>query len=64
MCMERMQQPNSIPALLDERQSTLIKAMRFPLICLVVAAHAVGFPWSTLEWSLDGWNVFRFVKKA
>ena len=56
-----MQPLNHTPASLEERQSTLIKAMRFPLICLVVAAHAVGFPWSTLELSLDGWNVFRFV---
>ena len=43
---------------LDERQSLLIRAMRFPLIVLVVFAHSVGtFPTATVEWSLDGWNV-------
>ena len=47
---------------LDSRQSVLIKAMRFPLICLVVIAHSAGvFPTPTVEWSLDGLNVFHFV---
>lgn len=47
---------------LDSRQSTLIKAMRFPLICLVVFAHSAGaFQPPTVEWSLDGANVFHFV---
>ncbi len=49
---------------LDDRQSVLIKAMRFPLIVLVVFAHSVGtFPTSTVEWSLDGWNVYHFVSE-
>lgn len=52
------------PASLDDRQSVLIKAMRFPLIVLVVFAHAAGtFPTSTVEWSLDGWNVYHFVSE-
>ncbi len=47
---------------LDERQSVLIKAMRFPLIVLVVFAHSAGtFPSPTVAWSLDGWNVYHFV---
>lgn len=47
---------------MDERQSTLIKAMRFPLIVLVVFAHSVGaFESPTVEWSLDGWNVYHFI---
>lgn len=49
---------------LDARQFTLIKAMRFPLICLVVFAHSAGaFPTPTVEWSLDGWNVFHYVSE-
>lgn len=49
---------------LDSRQSTLIKAMRFPLICLVVFAHSVGtFPTPTVEWSLDGWNIYHYVSE-
>ena len=48
----------------DTRQSTLIKAMRFPLIVLVVFAHSVGtYPSPTVEWSLDGWNIFHFVSE-
>lgn len=47
---------------LDSRQSALIKAMRFPLICLVVFAHSAGtFPTQTVEWSVEGWNVYHFV---
>lgn len=47
---------------MDERQSTLIKAMRFPLIVLVVFAHSVGaFESPTVEWTLDGWNVYHFI---
>ena len=49
---------------LDERQSILIKAMRFPLIVLVVFAHSVGsFSTPTVEWSLDGWNVYHFISE-
>lgn len=49
---------------LEERQSVLIKAMRFPLIVLVVFAHSVGtYPSPTVEWSLDGWNIFHFVSE-
>ena len=47
---------------MDERQSTLIKAMRFPLIAMVVFAHSPGsFESPTVDWSLDGWNVYHFV---
>ena len=45
----------------DKHQSTLIKAMRFPLIVLVVFAHSAGyFNSPTISWSLDGWNVLHF----
>jgi len=48
--------------LAEAHQSELIKAMRFPLICLVVIAHSAGaFPTPTVEWSLDGLNVFHYV---
>ena len=49
---------------LEERQSVLIKAMRFPLICMVVFVHSPGtFPTQTVEWSLDGWNIYHFVSE-
>lgn len=49
---------------MDDRQSVLIKAMRFPLICLVVFAHSPGmYPSPTVEWSLDGWNVYHFISE-
>lgn len=49
---------------LEQRQSTLINAMRFPLIVLVVYAHSVGYyPNLTISRSLDGWNIFHFVSE-
>ncbi len=49
---------------LDSRQSTLITAMRFPLIVLVVVAHSVGYYENLhVRVSLDGWNVFHFVSE-
>ena len=57
-----MTQANIIHPSLDDRQSALIRAMRFPLICLVVFAHSAGsFAPPTLRWSLEGENVFHFV---
>lgn len=48
---------------MDERQSTLIKAMRFPLIVLVVWSHALGFERVTMSRELSGWNVYHFVSE-
>lgn len=47
---------------LSSRQSSLIKAMRFPLIVMVLFVHSPGaFPIPTVEWSADGQNVYHFV---
>lgn len=47
---------------IDERQSTLIKAIRFPLIVMVLFIHSPGvFSSPTVEWSADGWNIYHFV---
>ena len=43
---------------------TRIKAMRFPLIVLVVTAHALGFSTPELSLSGDGWNIFHFVTEG
>lgn len=48
---------------LAKRQSTLIKAMRFPLICLVVWAHSIAPNMKPMELSFDGWNVYHFVSE-
>lgn len=44
---------------LEARQSELIKAMRFPLIILVLYVHSVRPEAVPMEWSLEGHNVFR-----
>lgn len=44
---------------LEKRQSELIKAMRFPLIVLVLYVHSVRPEAVPMEWSLEGHNVFR-----
>lgn len=46
---------------LDSRQSLLIKSMRFPLIVLVVIAHAAGTSPDLIHWSLEGHNIYYFV---
>ena len=46
---------------LDTRQSELIRAMRFPLIILVLFEHSVGADMAPMRWSLDGPNVFHFT---
>lgn len=48
---------------LDTRQSTLIKAMRFPLIVLVVFAHSLGFGNVEITNDLSGWNVYHFFSE-
>ena len=48
---------------LDSRQSVLIKAMRFPLIVLVVFAHSLGFGNVAVSASLDSWNVYHFFSE-
>ena len=46
---------------LDARQSELIRAMRFPLILLVLFEHSVGADMAPMRRSLDGPNVFHFT---
>lgn len=47
---------------LESRQSTLIKAMRFPLIVMVLFIHSPGaFLESKMELSLDGWNIYHII---
>ena len=44
----------------DARQSTLFKAMRFPLIVMVLYVHSSGVSiHHTLTWDLEGWNIFH-----
>ena len=47
---------------IDLRQSTLIKAMRFPLIVMVLYIHSPGaFFEPRLELSFDGWNIYHII---
>ena len=48
---------------LQKRQSTLIKAMRFPLIVMVVFAHSLGFQSYHIDLSADAWNVYHFISE-
>lgn len=48
---------------IDYRQSSLIKAMRFPLIVLVVFAHSLGFENVSIANDLSGWNVYHFFSE-
>ena len=48
---------------LEKRQSTLIKAMRFPLIVLVVFSHSLGFQHFHIDLSLEGWNIYHFFSE-
>lgn len=48
---------------LTRRQSELIKAMRFPLIVLVVVEHSVGGFDGSIALSADGWNVYHFFSE-
>ena len=48
---------------LEKRQSTLIKAMRFPLIVLVVFSHSLGFQFPHIDFSPEGWNVYHFFSE-
>lgn len=45
------------------RQFDVIKAMRFPLIVLVVISHSLGFERIGIIPSLDGWNVYHFFSE-
>lgn len=47
----------------DSRQSILIKAMRFPLIALVVFAHSLGFESAAITNELSGWNIYHFFSE-
>lgn len=46
---------------LSVRQSELIKAMRFPLIVLVLYEHSVRPYLAPMLWSMDGANIFHFI---
>lgn len=48
---------------IDSRQSTLIKAMRFPLIVLVVIAHSLGFEHTDITGDTVGYNVYHFFSE-
>lgn len=48
---------------LARRQSDLIKAMRFPLIVLVVVAHSVGSFDGRITLSVEGWNLYHFFSE-
>lgn len=48
---------------LDNRQSTLIKSMRFPLIVLVVFAHSLGFELPDVTNGTAGLNIYHFVSE-
>lgn len=54
---------DSVNISIGKRQSTLIKAMRFPLIVLVVFSHSLGFLFPHINYSLDGWNVYHFFSE-
>ena len=47
-----------------QRTLSLIKAVRFPLIVMVLIAHSLGFTGDGISLSADGWNVFRFVSEG
>lgn len=47
---------------ITDRQSTLIQAMRFLLIVLVLFVHSPGaFSSTRIEWGFEGWNIYHFV---
>ena len=48
---------------LDSRQSTLINAMRFPLIVLVLFAHSLGFETKGFESGKVSWNIYYFISE-
>lgn len=48
---------------IDNRQSNLIAAMRFPLIVLVVFAHSLSFGNVEITPTLDGWNIYHFASE-
>lgn len=48
----------------ETQQSELIKAMRFPLIVLVLYVHSVRPEAVPMEWSLDGQNIFRIFTEV
>lgn len=52
------------PENLEDRQSRLIQAMRFPLIVLVLYVHSARPTDIPMQWSLDGENVFRIVTEV
>jgi len=48
----------------DTKFLELIKTVRFPLICLVVFAHSIGFSFDPVKWmDFSSANVFSFVSQ-
>ena len=45
----------------EATNNQFIKATRFPLMVLVLFQHSVGGDLSTMQWSLDGTNVYHFI---
>ena len=49
---------------MDKQQSSLIKAVRFPLIVMVVFIHtSPGASSEAFTWSLDKWNLYAFFSE-
>ena len=46
---------------IDGRQIFLIKAIRFPLIVLVLFQHSVGYDLSPMHWECEGKNIYHFL---
>lgn len=47
----------------EKRQSTLIMAMRFPLIVMVIICHSLGFSNYHISLSTDKWNIYHFFSE-
>ena len=48
---------------IDKRQSSVITAMRFPLIVLVLVAHSAGATVDSFHWPLDGGGGYAFFSE-
>lgn len=48
---------------LDNRQSRLIRTMRFPLIVLVLFEHSLGFEQAPMHWPLERVDAFPFFSE-
>ena len=48
---------------LDSRQSTLIRAMRFPLMVMVLYVHSLGFSDAVISNDFSSWNCYHFFSE-